>query len=246
MGKGFQCKQFFVGHDHCAMKVSTDALVLGSWISTDNASKALDIGCGSGILSLMLRQRMNEASEITALDTDSGAVRQTRLNIANSPWPNTVNIVHCPLARFQATDTFDLIVCNPPYFSNAGVGQHAHLKQSDERQNARHDNALPPIELFSWVAQYLSETGRFYCLYPASRLVEITDVAATVNLHLSAALKLHHSATKSAHAVALKFERGQAPAQFHTGIPTSLFIRNDDNQYTDAYKSLCHAFYLNF
>ncbi|QPG06077.1 methyltransferase [Salinimonas marina] len=252
MAKGFQCKQFFVGHEHCAMKVSTDALVLGSWAPVAQVHNALDIGCGSGILSLMLRQRLPDAATVTGLDVDAGAVRQSRDNVAGSPWPRGIHIKHCALHQFTSVHRYDLIICNPPYFSQAGVGQRTHLAQTKARQRARHDDALAPAELFSWVAEKLTPAGHCCCLYPATRFNEIVQLAARHHLRLQQALMLHHREGKPAHAVALQFSA--VPAGGNDHVPevamadcvTPLYIRDSNNQYTAAYKSLCQPFYLAF
>ena len=86
--KGFQCKQFFVAHDRCAMKVSTDSLILGSLVEVGNARRVLDVGTGSGILALMLAQKSAPATVITAIDIDSAAIAQASQNRLNSPWPD--------------------------------------------------------------------------------------------------------------------------------------------------------------
>ena len=66
----FQFKQFSVVHDRCAMKVGTDAVVLGAWAPVSPSIKSiLDIGTGSGILALMLAQRSN-AKLINGLEID--------------------------------------------------------------------------------------------------------------------------------------------------------------------------------
>ena len=240
------------------MKVSTDALVLGSWAPVAQVQHALDIGCGSGILTLMLRQRLAGTAHITGLDVDAGAVYQSRLNVAASPWPQGIHIEHCALSQFYTAHSYELIICNPPYFSRAGVGQYAHLAQTKARQQARHDEALSPADLFSWIAKKLSPTGSCCCLYPAIRFDEIIEEASRHQLQLQQALMLHHREGKPAHAVALRFSH--APADGHTPSGSSanlpeaarsekvvpLYIRNSNNQYTAAYKKLCQPFYLAF
>ena len=240
------------------MKVSTDALVLGSWAPVAQVQHALDIGCGSGILTLMLRQRLAGTAHITGLDVDAGAVHQSRLNVAASPWPQGIDIEHCALNQFYTAHHYDLIICNPPYFSRTGVGQHAHLAQTKARQQARHDEALSPADLFSWIAKKLTPTGSCCCLYPATRLCEIVEVAARYQLQLQQALMLHHRDGNPAHAVALRFSHAPGGNLAASGgsaelpddaIPEEvepLYIRNSNNQYTAAYKKLCQPFYLAF
>ncbi|OZB35198.1 MAG: methyltransferase, partial [Alishewanella sp. 34-51-39] len=97
MSAGFQCKQFYIGHQHCAMKVGTDALLLGAWATLPTALQTtpamLDIGCGSGILSLMLAQRTGGQIPITAVELDTRAAAQAAANVALSPWPDAIRVI---------------------------------------------------------------------------------------------------------------------------------------------------------
>ncbi|MCH8538130.1 MAG: methyltransferase, partial [Alkalimonas sp.] len=101
MTAGFQCKQFFIGHQYCAMKVGTDAMLLGAWAQLPTQGAVLDIGCGSGILSLMLAQRSQGQLSIHALDLDEGAVLQTQLNVQTSPWPSAIQVLRRDILTYQ-------------------------------------------------------------------------------------------------------------------------------------------------
>ena len=90
---GFQCQQFYLKDDRCAMKVSTDSLLLGAWVNIGTAKRLADFGCGCGILALMLAQRSTADAEITAIERDQAAAEQATENVAASPWPTKVQVL---------------------------------------------------------------------------------------------------------------------------------------------------------
>lgn len=98
---GFTLKQFHVAHDQCAMKVGTDGILLGAWAQFNDATRILDVGCGSGLIALMSAQRVAHVVPIDALDIDEDAVRQTRLNVMHSPWPEQISVFHGSLQTFE-------------------------------------------------------------------------------------------------------------------------------------------------
>ena len=124
----FRFKQFTVWHDRCAMKVGTDGVLLGAWcpMAVDSLQlivnsrkhkefRVLDIGTGSGLIALMLAQRLMGIGHIDAIDIDTDAVAQAQDNFALSPWENMLHAHHSTLQDWQA-EGYDLIVSNPPYF----------------------------------------------------------------------------------------------------------------------------------
>ena len=115
----FRFKQFTVFHDKCAMKVGADGVTLGAWADITNAKKMLDIGCGSGLIALMVAQRSN--AEITAIDIDNQSVIQSTINVENSPWKERIIIRQISLQDFAecTSEKFDVIISNPPFFRNS-------------------------------------------------------------------------------------------------------------------------------
>ncbi len=117
---GFWCKEFFVGHDRCAMKVGTDALLLGAWATLPKAGTALDIGAGSGILSLMLAQRLQKSGLnplVYAVELDQDAALQAQENVAASRWAAQIHVIQADILTYAATDNqpehgFELIIMN--------------------------------------------------------------------------------------------------------------------------------------
>ena len=150
---GFKFKHFEIHQDRCAMKVGTDGVLLGAWAL--GGKRILDIGSGTGLISLMMAQRYPEA-QVVGIDLDAEACAEARENVAASPFADRVNIVDCRLQDYESLEKFDAIVSNPPFFLNS-------LKNPDSKRSmARHADSLPFRELFRGVKLLLSddEIGR--------------------------------------------------------------------------------------
>ncbi len=143
------------------MKVSTDACLLGAWAPfSAGIPEVLDIGCGTGLLSLMIAQRFG-AARITALELDTDAAGEASENVANSPWAERIKVVQGNLLSHDFGDQkFAGIICNPPFF------QKSLGAQSAARHAARHDDGLPLPALFSQVERLLSAGGQLALLLP--------------------------------------------------------------------------------
>jgi tRNA1Val (adenine37-N6)-methyltransferase len=92
----FRFQQFMVYQSQAAFKVGTDSVLLGSWIAPDPPKNVLDLGAGTGILSLMMAQRFNP-HEITAIELDENAVKDCANNFAQSKWKDNLLVVHTDL-----------------------------------------------------------------------------------------------------------------------------------------------------
>ncbi len=142
------------------MKVGTDAMLLGAWAPLKGISTALEIGCGCGIISLMMAQRKPQM-KIVAIDIDDDSVRECAGNFSHSPWKDQMNVEQISLREIAATGgKFDLIVSNPPYFQNS-------LKSPDSRRNlARHNVELEPASLFRYANQLCHENSALALVFP--------------------------------------------------------------------------------
>ncbi|MBQ2339147.1 MAG: methyltransferase, partial [Prevotella sp.] len=157
----FRFKQFAISQDRCAMKVGTDGVLLGAWAA--GGTRILDVGTGTGLVALMMAQRFPEA-RVTAIDVDEGAVEQARENVAASPFSDRVEVVWSDVQSFVG-QTFDAIVCNPPYFANS-------LKCPDSRRTlARHSDSLSAADLAAAADRLLCSDGVLSVVLP-------TDVMA--------------------------------------------------------------------
>ena len=178
MNKPFQFKQFSVNQDQCAMKIGTDGVLLGAWTSIEsNPFSVLDIGSGTGVLSLMLAQRC-DAQVIEALEIDDNAYEQCVDNFEQSPWNDRLFCYHASLEEFaeEIEDKYDLIICNPPFYSEN------YKTESTQRDLARFQDAMPFEHLLESVATLLSEEGIFSVVIPFSEEKKFITLASQVSL----------------------------------------------------------------
>lgn len=220
------------------MKVGTDGILLGAWaplilVPNSNPARALDIGTGSGLISLMLAQRCHGNIDCTAIDIDADACQQARGNISNSPWPHNIKVQHCALQDFQSEEKFDLIVSNPPYFV------HGQAFDCAARQQARHTNTLLHTELIDAALPLLSKDGHLALVLPF-------DAGEAVLAYCQAlsGLQTHSVAIKTTARKAAK--RMLIDICFGEGLASTseLLIHHEGGRYSDEFINLTRAFYL--
>ena len=166
--KPFHFKQFSIQQDACAMKVSLDACLFGALCQVEHAKSVLDIGTGTGLLALMTAQRSN--AHIDAIELDEKAAQQAHENVEKSPFLSHINVLHKNILQFSASHKYDVIVCNPPFFSD-------HLKGPNQKRNlARHNDHLSFSQLSQCLSQNLHTDGRAWILLPCSESVSYTHL----------------------------------------------------------------------
>lgn len=234
--QAFHFKQFTVNQKRSAMKIGTDGILLGAWTSIlHNPVNILDIGAGTGLLSLMLAQRSNAAA-IDAIEIDDDAYEECVENFERSPWRDRLFCYHASFLEFVAEidDQFDLIVSNPPFFDNA-------LKSGDaQRDLARYSDALPFEHLLYGVSKLLSEVGQFSVIIPYPDEKRFIAMAESVSLFPNTILR-----TKGT--VKSDFKRSLMSFSFdkkNTHI-SELIIERERHVYTEKYQALTSEFYLN-
>lgn len=171
----FQFRQFAVRHDRCAMKVGTDGVLLGAWCGVAGAARALDVGCGSGLIALMLAQR-SASLRVVGIDVDGAAVAQAAANFAGSPWAGRLEAAAMDFRRAAPGGAFDLVVSNPPFFTETTLPGEA------ARAAARHARSLPLDSLVARAAGVLSAGGRLAVVVPWGRAAEVVAAAAGFGL----------------------------------------------------------------
>ena len=142
------------------MKVSSDACLFGAMIDATTATSALDIGTGTGLLTLMVAQK--SMASIDAIDCDLGAYAQATANAANSPFARRVRVIFADLQSFQPTAPYDLIFSNPPFFHGA-----TPTTGGAARTLARHEESMPLGTIAAFSAQHLTDGGSVWLLLPA-------------------------------------------------------------------------------
>ena len=232
----FQFKQFKITQDRCAMKVGTDGVLLGAWAPLKKSCKVLDIGTGTGLVALMLAQRCSSAC-IEAIDIDESAVAQARENVADSPWPERVDVCQMDVKNAPQTwkETFDCIVSNPPYFVDS-------LKCPNlQRNTARHTDTLTLEDLLQYSRKLLAPQGRIALILPYDQKDRLTDCIQTQNLFLSKEVSVIPvpDAQPKRLLAELTSEPPASPA-----FSDRLTIEIARHRYTDEYINLTKDFYL--
>ncbi|WP_445396320.1 tRNA1(Val) (adenine(37)-N6)-methyltransferase [Zobellella sp. An-6] len=230
--RGFTFKQFHINHDRCAMKVGTDGILLGAWAPLGRARRILDVGTGSGLVALMLAQRGEPGVTITGLELDRDAAAQAAENVAASPWPERVGIVHGALQTFESTP-FDLIVSNPPYFG------HGQRFDCQARASARHTGSLSLAELFAHTKRLLCEDGGLSLVLPVQALDEAMLMAESSGFYLTERRNVVTREGKSPGRFLLHFCRIK-----HCSFVNDIVINTDNGGYGDIYKKMVSPFYL--
>ncbi|MFN4234741.1 MAG: tRNA1(Val) (adenine(37)-N6)-methyltransferase [Bacteroidia bacterium] len=232
----FTFKQFTVDDNLCAMKIGTDAVLLGAWTTCNKAQQILDIGTGSGILALMMAQKSQ--AEITAIEIEEMAFKQAQINFQNSKWADRINLIHSSIQDFTnlSDNTFDVIICNPPYFKNS---LKPHKK---ERTIARHNETLNCEDLFKCAANLMHEESYLNLIYPAEYFEILLKEASKNKLHLIKRCDIHPNINKVANRMMLCFSK-----KTQTLIHEKIIIELDKrHHFSNEYINLTKDFYLKF
>ncbi|KIC93901.1 tRNA1(Val) (adenine(37)-N6)-methyltransferase [Flavihumibacter solisilvae] len=202
----FQFKNFIVHQEKGSLKVCTDACLFGAWVA-DKLKAALplhaqflDIGTGTGLLSLMLMQELR--SSVDAIEIDADAYAQATDNFINSPWAQNVSAYHADIRQYKPDHSYDLIIANPPFYEN-------DLRSADDQKNkAKHETTLDLQTLAGLAAGWLKPGGYFALLLPAHRGKQAIEVCAASGMHLRDFTNVRQSERHSAFRVMMIFSTG--------------------------------------
>ena len=224
----FVFKQFQIDQRDCGMRISEDGILLGAWADFSKNTHVLDLGCGTGLLSLMLAQRFPKL-HITAIDIDPGAANRARENFQNSPFRERIQVI---CADFFSLDEgllsgIDGIICNPPFFTE-GIGS-----ENPSRSLARHESSFT-LAQFSEVLKAFENIQELRMILPFNRKTD--HIEAYLPFHQEIAVRSNQE--KLAHRKLLSFSRKPV-----LNTTKELVIRNG-TAYSEAFKNLCAAFYL--
>jgi len=235
----FEFKQFIVHQDLCGMKVSTDACIQGAlaneFLKSKSIENALDIGSGTGLLSLMLAQE-NLNTRITALEIEPDAYKQSKHNFELSTWSDRLEVLHTSAQDFisESPTTFDFIICNPPFFKN-------HLQSEESKRNlARHNESLAKEDLALCFLKLLKEEGVCCVLLPTNEWEEFENICTALGLLLIIKYKIFPNRKKPANRIVGFWERKNVSTNRSNN---ELYIRNEDNSYTEQFCLLLNSYY---
>ncbi|HEX5151067.1 MAG TPA: methyltransferase [Parafilimonas sp.] len=232
----FRFKQFTIHQDKCAMKVCTDACLFGAWSAFHSpltTHHSLDIGTGTGVLSLMFAQQ-NQDVEIDAVEIDTTAAGQAKENFQASPWKERLNIYNSSIREFadRAKTNYDLIISNPPFYEN-------DLKSDDQKRNlALHSAALTLEGLMDIADILLKDDGNFFVLLPHHRTENCIQLSRQ-KFFVKEKIFIQQTSRHNYFRSILWLSRQPAiTAQSY------ITIMNDAGKYTDEFIALLKDYYL--
>jgi tRNA1Val (adenine37-N6)-methyltransferase len=228
----FQFKQFTVHQSRAAMPVTTDACIFGALIDLGEAKTALDVGTGTGLLSLMLAQRHTN-TRFTGIDIDTESLKDAEMNFKESLWTDRLNATHADFLNWNTPEKFDAIVCNPPFFQN----QLPSIVIN--KRNARHSHTLEHEKMVAKMAQMLNPDGQVWLLIPEIHLNDILVYLKVNKLHTNYLCSIRPSAAKPVHLTVLMAGTFQ-----HKTTEQELVVY-ENGMLTEQTKTLLSGYYMN-
>ncbi|MCE7990350.1 MAG: methyltransferase [Roseivirga sp.] len=248
----FKFKEFTIFQDQCGMKVTTDACLFGALIAEhhkglEGGSRILDIGTGTGLLSLMLAQ-VAKTDSIDAIEIDQGAFQQAGVNFSASPWSDRLHIIHSSFQefckhgypKFQPSNSstfphsYDLIICNPPFFRQHLIGQDT------AKNKALHDGGDLLKVLPTGIGQLLSPKGQCFILLPDHEMSVFSAEMRQSGLFPQKEVIIYHKAGKPVFRKVTLFgkeEKGEIETE-------DLFIHQGSAPYSERFTALLKPYYL--
>ena len=220
------------------MKVGTDGVLLGAWCSLENLPKTiLDIGTGTGIISLMLAQR-SSAIRIDGVEIDKSAFEQTVDNFENSDWSDRLYCYNTSFQKFADESNnegikYDLIVSNPPFY------KEDYITKNISRNKARFSQFLSFKELIQGVSKILSKSGFFSTIIPFKEESAFIGLAQQNSLFLNKLCRVKGNKNSEIKRCLLTFSFNKKETK-----ETNLIIENSRHKYTKEYVELTNSFFL--
>jgi len=218
------------------MKVTTDSCFFGAWVAKEMHSaqikNVLDIGCGTGLLSLMVAQK-NDV-EIDAVEIDKEAALQAKQNIESSPWKNRIKVFNQDILNFQSDKKYDCIISNPPFYENELT------PESHRKKIAHHSEQLTILQVIETINTQLKEGGLFFLLLPYKREQQAARLLLQNKLQLSDTVVLCQSVTHSPFRVILKGSNKKNERK----RTIRMSICDEDKKYTEPFIAVLKDYYL--
>jgi len=230
----FQFKKFRILQEKSAMKVNTDGVLLGAWANLEGAETVLDIGTGTGLISLMIAQRT--VAFITGVEIEKNAAEEAVRNVLNSEWSTRIIIQHISFQDFASStqQKFDLIISNPPFFSNSVKNTNPHLSI------ARHNHMLPFTNIIEGTKKLLNKNGKLSLILPFDAAQEFIQNARQENLYLTRLTEIKPFPSKRPNRCLMEFGKSQVAV-----IITTMSVFDESGKdYSEEFKNMARDFYL--
>ncbi len=229
----FQFKQFIVHQEGAPLKVTTDACLFGALIESNNPKSILDIGTGTGLLSLMLAQKYDAC--ILGIEVDEHSSRLAERNFSESPWNEKMQVLHQDILSWSEHNDskFDLIICNPPFFSLS-------MKNEDKRKTlARHNDSLSHENLSNIISKRLNENGKAFFMLPPNEMNLFEAICSSNKLFSEKKFVISSTKEKLPHLSIISFS-----FQSEKHEEEKIFIHKKDGNYSERFMELLSSYYL--
>ncbi|WP_018628600.1 tRNA1(Val) (adenine(37)-N6)-methyltransferase [Niabella aurantiaca] len=229
----FRFKQFTIYQDRCAMKVTTDACLFGAWVAQHlpaAAETVLDVGAGTGLLTLMIAQAGNRS--IDAIELQETDHVQAAANIAQTAWHASIRLIQGDVLAHVFDRKYDAIVSNPPFYEH-------DLKGGQRNRNiAHHNEGLLLSDLLDFIRGQLAEEGTFFLLLPAKRHTELIRYLETMGLHCNSCCYVQQTEKHAPFRILV------SGAFRKSACREERIVIRERNEYTPEFKALLSPYYL--
>jgi tRNA1Val (adenine37-N6)-methyltransferase len=232
----FKFKKFTVHQEHAPFKITTDSVLLGAWAQLAGAGNILDIGTGTGILTLMAAQRSE--ARIVAIEPDPGAYMQAGLNISDNPWHERITLINTRVQDYfpEAGLLFDAVITNPPFFVDSLPNPNPG------KAMARHSLTLSFRELLEAALRLTTPSGELHLVLPVSEATLFIEMAATLGFYCNRKLIVKPTPEISPSRMLMTLGYNQGNVEESTMVTE----KGGRHNYSDEYVSLTKDFYLKF
>jgi len=219
------------------MKVTTDSCLFGAWVAEEvekfkvQRSNLLEVGCGTGLLSLMIAQKADVL--IDAIEINKEAAQQANENVLASPWSEKITIINEDVLQLQTGKKWDCIISNPPFYeSDLKSGKHA-------KDIAHHNEGLKLADLLLFIKDHLNEDGIFFLLLPAKREAELDKLFDQYRFHFHIKVLARQTPEHPPFRIMIKASQLKIRSTERSEI-----IIKEDQQYSSAFTALLKDYYL--
>ncbi len=214
------------------MKVGTDAMLLGAFAEVDNHDEVLDIGAGTGVLSLMLAQKAANLS-VSAVEFDEEALKDLAVNFQNSSFDSNFTILAEDFNTLELEKQFDVIISNPPFYKDSFT-----VGEKGSRSKARNEENLSFETLISRSKKMLKPGGRFWFIFPSSDYDQIKRFVVENQLFMEKEVVVNGKPSTPTRVIfCLSLVKSDKVEKY------SLTIRNSSGGYTQEYIELTKDFH---